>query len=95
MTQKKKFSYIVFSIYLFFLVWLLLFKLSSPLAFALGISDITDIITNTVVTLTGIGAYCLVSAIFKTKTATVVNITVPVLEGLFAGVFLLLVLENL
>ncbi len=42
--------------------------------FAIGRSDITDLINNTLGGLIGIGAYALLSKIFKHKTAKVVNI---------------------
>lgn len=166
MPQKKKFSYIVFSIYLFFLVWLVLFKLSSPLELlftqrginlipfnlsedagfslqlkeilynvfvfvpfgiylciigkklkfwqgalislglsltfeiiqyilALGISDITDLITNTAGAMIGIGLHSLLFILLRNRTVTVINVLMLIFEVCFGGFFLLLTIMNL
>ena len=64
-------------------------------AFALGISDITDLITNTLGALVGIFVYRLLSVLFKAKTDKVINVTVLIFEAFALGMFLLLTLANL
>lgn len=167
MKIKSSLKWVSFAIYIFFLVWLVIFKLSSPFdiniwfhrrvdfipfyfdantsrmaqlkemvynviafiplgtyfsmvfkgwsfkkrilaaflvsftfeivqfAFALGISDITDLITNTLGALMGIGSYYLLAFLFKSKADNVIIITMLVFEIFFGGFFLFLTLANL
>lgn len=63
--------------------------------FALGISDITDLINNTAGAVAGIGIYCILSLLFKEKTVKLLNIIGITAEACFCVLFLLLILANL
>jgi len=165
-SRKKRFTYTVFGVYLFFLAWLILFKFYSPpdvlfrsreinlipfniseevrlsvqlkeilynvfvfvplgiylsmafeklsflkkvlfaflLSFAfeivqfilgLGISDVTDLITNTLGAVLGMGIYRIFLLLFKEKTDKIVNVIGLIAEACFGVLFLLLTLANL
>ncbi len=59
-------------------------------AFAIGISDITDVIGNTLGGIAGLFCFTLLSRIFKEKTAAIVNSAGMAVE--FFGIVLLIVL---
>lgn len=63
--------------------------------FALGISDITDLINNTAGAVLGIGLFSLLCVLFRRKTVTVINVLMLTFEVCFGGLFLVLTLANL
>ncbi len=65
-------------------------------AFAIGASDITDIITNTLGTVVGVFLYALLRKIFhdKQRTDKIINVTATVALLLFAALTLLLFVAN-
>ena len=65
------------------------------LIFALGISDVTDLITNTLGALAGIFIYRVLKVLFKGKTDSIINIMALIIEIFAAVLFILLTLANL
>jgi len=63
--------------------------------FALGISDITDLINNTSGAVLGIGLFSLLCVLFRRKTVTVINVLMLIFEVCFGGLFLVHALANL
>lgn len=65
------------------------------LIFALGISDVTDLITNTSGALCGVIVYKLLFAVFKEKTDKAVSITALIFEICFGVLFAALAVANM
>lgn len=62
--------------------------------FSIGASDITDVITNTLGGLIGIGIFMVLRKLFKRKYKTVINIVSLIFAILFSGLMLMLFLAN-
>ena len=63
--------------------------------FALGASDITDLITNTIGGCIGAGLFFLTGRLFKGRQVTVVSIIGAVLEALFVLLLIILIIGNM
>ena len=62
--------------------------------FAIGSSDITDVITNTIGGVLGTGLYLVLGKLFKGRQVRIISITGAVLEIVFIGLMILLAIAN-
>ena len=61
---------------------------------AIGATDITDLLTNTLGGITGIGIYHILHAIFKTHTHKIINLLTLIVAALLTLLIALLILSN-
>lgn len=62
--------------------------------FSIGVTDITDIITNTFGGIIGIGIFLVLSKILKEKTTKILHVLASICTFLVVGLFVLLLIAN-
>ena len=62
--------------------------------FAIGASDITDLITNTTGVLVGVGLYYLLKKIFKEKTNKIILVLASIITILFVSLIVIILVNN-
>ena len=66
----------------------------SPYIFGIGASDITDLITNTIGVLVGVGLYFLLKKIFKEKTNKIILVLASIVTILFVSLIFIILVNN-
>ena len=62
--------------------------------FSIGVSDITDLITNTTGVLVGVGLYYLLKKIFKEKTNKIILALAAIVTILFVSLIIIILINN-
>ena len=62
--------------------------------FSIGVSDITDLITNTTGVLVGVGLYYLLKKIFKEKTNKIILALAAIVTILFISLIVIILINN-
>ena len=66
----------------------------SQYIFGIGASDITDLITNTIGVLVGVGLYFLLKKIFKEKTNKIILVLASIVTILFVSLIFIILVNN-